>query len=439
LTNAIASQSASAAIPLNVFQRLLIQWDDLHPYNAAQILKIAGPADPAAMSAAWRETLDTLGLGRVYRSGRRFRHQSLNGELQSYPLRILTPEKNLLDFISAELNRPFDDPQEPPFRPFIFNQGDHHYAGLTYQHWVADSVSIRIVLREWFLRLHRPELARQTPLHHPHAGYWPLFGPASAKWSVGQGLLSSLRWSARNKRVGRLTHVKFDDFTSRFSLHEVGSGLIAPLLAYARRNQATLNDLFLAVVAEVCHRFVPVRRNVSRPDLALGTIVDLRPFAKQDLSDTFGLFLGFTSTVCRPGELSEFPLLLKTVAAQSLFQKRGNVPLFSPVRMMAGLAVGRLFSRRKMIEFYRKRIPIAGGISNVNLNRSWAADFHPDPLLDYIRVSPTGPLMPLVFTPTSLGDHLHFGLTHRPSLIPNDRAAQMAQYFSQRLRELANS
>ena len=77
--------------------------------------------------------------------------------------------------------------------------------------------------------------------------------------------------------------------------------------------------------------------------------------------------------------------------------------------MVVGLTIGRLLGRDKMVEFYRKRMPLAGGISNVNLNRSWAGEFHPEPLLDYIRVSPTGPLMPLVFTPTTLGKKMHLG------------------------------
>jgi len=92
---------------------------------------------------------------------------------------------------------------------------------------------------------------------------------------------------------------------------------------------------------------------------------------------------------------------LQSIAAQSQFDKRVRVPLFSPLRMLAGLAVGRIYSRKKVIEFYRKRVPLAGGISNVNLNRSWPVEFHPDPLLDYIRVSPTGPMMPLVLSLSS--------------------------------------
>jgi hypothetical protein len=401
---------------LNFFQRLILQWDKLHPYNAAQVLKLAGPAQAAALIESWQQTLSAMLPG-------------LNGTVQAVP-----PEQELSDFTSQEMNRPFD--RTAAFRAFILDRGDHHYAGIVYHHWAADSVSIRTLLREWFLRVYHPDRARREPLRRARGSP---FGADRANWSVGSGLLSSLRWAARNRRVARVEHKGYADFSCRFALHEVGAGLVAPLLAYARRNNATLNDLFLAVAAEVCDRFVPVKKSSRRPDLALGTIVDLRPYSGEDLSETFGLFLGFTSTICRPEELANFPRLLQSIAGQSQFDKRVRVPLFSPLRMIAGLAAGKVYSRKKVIEFYRKRLPLAGGISNVNLNRSWPVEFHPDPLLDYIRVSPTGPMMPLVFTPTTLGDRLNLGFTYRPSLISAEKAAEMAGYFTQRLRALAAS
>jgi hypothetical protein len=47
-------------------------------------------------------------------------------------------------------------------------------------------------------------------------------------------------------------------------------------------------------------------------------------------------------------------------------------------------------------------------------------------------------MMPLVFTPTTLGRHLHVGLTYRPSVIDPDRACRMANHFVERLRLLAS-
>jgi hypothetical protein len=404
--------------PLNTFQRLLLQWDALHPYNAAQILKLSGRGDLGALGRAWGETMGALGVSGA----------------EPAALTSVPRDQVLSDFISEQLNLPFKR-TESLFRPFVIDQGDHHYAGIVYHHYAADSVSIRTVLREWFLRLHHPELARTVPMRS--AAYNSIFGPGAANWSLLNGLFSSARWAARNRRVARVEHAGQRGFQARFTLHELGPGLVTPLLAYARRHRATLNDLFLAVVADTCAQFAPIKRSARRPDLALGTIVDLRPYARRDLSETFGLFLGFTSTVCRPRDLRDFPTLLRAVAAQSREQKRSRVPLYSPLRMMAGLAVGKLYGPKKLTEFYRKRVPLAGGISNVNLNRTWAAEYHPHPLLDYLRVSPTGPMMPLVFTPTTLGDRLHFGFTHRPSLLPDARAAEMVRAFGERLRSLA--
>lgn len=433
-----AASIRSPLLPLNTFQRLVRQWDHIHPYNAAQVLKLNGPADAQRSSAAWEQTLEALGLGRVTITHNRVMHHSLNGEMERFPVRVLSADSCLCTDISAQLNTPFDDAASPPFRPFILNRGDHHYLGVVYHHWVADSVSIRLLLREWFLRLYAPAEARKMPISHAPGGYWSIFGSHRANWALVEGLLTSVRWTARNRRVARIEHPQVNDFTARFSLHEAGAGLVEPLLAYARRHSATLNDLFLAVVAQACNQFVPLRRTTRRTDLALGTIVDLRPYVRRDLSETFGLFLGFTSTLCRPRDMDDFPRLLQHIATQSRLHKETGLPLSSPLRMLAALVVGRFYSRRKMVEFYRKRVPLAGGISNVNLNRTWAARFHPDPLLDYIRVSPTGPMMPLVFTPTTLGQHLHFGLTYRPALIPPDQAQNMASFFLNRLRQIAD-
>src|SRR3954468_5636041 len=97
---------------LNFFQRLILQWDKLHPYNAAQVLKLAGPAQAAALTETCQQTLSAMLPG-------------LNGTVQVVP-----PEQELSDFISQEMNRPFD--RATTFRPFILDRGDHYYAGIVY-------------------------------------------------------------------------------------------------------------------------------------------------------------------------------------------------------------------------------------------------------------------------------------------------------------------
>ncbi|HEV8379322.1 MAG TPA: hypothetical protein VGP99_10765, partial [Tepidisphaeraceae bacterium] len=94
--------------PINVFQRLARQWDMMHPYNAAQVLKIEGTPSPSALQQAWHDALNDLGLGRVHVNGRGFYFECLNGEMSLYGVRVVPPGTSLEEYISEQLNRRFD-------------------------------------------------------------------------------------------------------------------------------------------------------------------------------------------------------------------------------------------------------------------------------------------------------------------------------------------
>jgi hypothetical protein len=200
-----------------------------------------------------------------------------------------------------------------------------------------------------------------------------------------------------------------------------------------------MNDLFLAALAEACAQHVPLQRRRNRVDVAVGSIVDLRPFTRDDLSSTFGIYLGFTNVVCQPHELQDFEHLLQAVAAQTRVQKATGVAPASLMWMSAAMSIGQLSRPDELYRFYRKELPLAGGISNVDLSHTWAGKYHPEMLMDYIRVSPTGPMTPLVITTTTLGEKFHIGLTHRVGLIPPECAAQLARAFLSRMSSLTLS
>jgi hypothetical protein len=424
---------------LNVFQKLVRHWDALHPYNAAQIMHLNGAPDHSAIESAWRSALLNLGLGPVRVQGNRYQFQSLNGTIeQTQVAHIAEP---IDSFITHELNRRFDDADPLPFRPFVLPLDGSFYQGVIYHHWVADSASVRLLIREWFYRLYDPARSRRLPLKMPQAGYWQNFGPNRGRWNLTESFFDILRWTGRMKHVKRIEQPDITPLATHFSVHQTREGLIDELLAAARRIGVTVNDLFLAVIAQACDRFVPVLETSKRRDLALGTIVDLRArgagsVGGDALSDTFGLFLGFTNVICQPRQLRNWDQLLTHIAKRNREQKHRGEPEASMMRMFAGLVATRMLSPRKMRDFYRKRLPLTGGISNVNLNRSWAGEYHPAPLIDYIRVSPTGPMMPVVFTPTTLGRRLQFGLTCRDAVVPPHRATEIAEFFTTRLNEL---
>jgi len=419
---------------LNVFQRVTRHWDAIHPYNAGQAMKLAGNPDLDRLAREYESTLRELGLGRARHQDGWFRWEQLNG---SFDPRIL--QSDCFDtLMTDELNRRFDESGELPFRPFVIRGDGHYYAGVIYHHWVADSFSIRTILREWFLRLHEPRSARRTALRLAQRGYWSYFGPDKVRWKLEEGFLEAFRWNARFRRARRVPLEGFGDFHSHFSLHHAPDGLISDVVRAAKRRGLTVNDVFVAALAEVCLTVLPAKLTDKRPDLALGSIVNLRGQSRESMDDLFGLFLGGTSVFCRANDLRNWESILKSVHRQHSLQKASNAAAASMVRMFAALVTIRLLSHKTLMEFYRKRTAMAGGISNVNLTREWPAKFHPAPLLDYLRISPSGPLLPLVFTPTTLGSKFNFGLTCRDSVIPKSDAARLAKMFVTRLERFAS-
>jgi hypothetical protein len=420
-------------LPLNIFQKLMRRWDKVHPYNAAQVMQIAGMADRAAWEAGWRSALAGSGLGAVSVQRNRYGFVSLNGHAVDHTVRFSS--LGLDELISAEMNRSFDDPDEPPFRPFVIQESGYFYAGLVYQHWLADSASIRLLMREWFLRVYDPGVVSK-PLALETRGYWDTVGPGRSGWGLTESILDMTRRHVRLRRVQKIDSTALSDHTTRFRLIQTKPGLIAQLRSAARRRDVKVNDLFLAALTEACSEHVPLQRRSNRRDVAVGSVVDLRPYGPANLANTFGLFLGFTNVICQPEDLADFDRLLFAVAKQTRLQKSTGVAPASLIWMGAAMLIGSLSRPDELYHFYRKELPLAGGISNVDLSKTWVADYQPGPLMDYIRVSPTGPMTPLVVTTTTLGERFHIGMTYRTGLISADRADGVASAFLARLESL---
>jgi hypothetical protein len=423
---------------LNVFQRLIRQWDSLHPYNVVQMVKVRGSMNIEALRWAWDDAMQSLGLGLVAVAGNCYRFECLNGQAIHHTVRLCPAGTNLQDWIAAELNRPFDAAETVPFRPFALAGEDHFWMGFSYQHWITDNAGVRLVMREWFVRLFDPAAASQRPVRVRNAGYLSLFNPRRSGWHAGEALLSSLRWQCQLRRVRRIENSQsFGALGVRCLIMHPPEGLIDGLCRVARARKVTVNDLFMAALAEACDKYVPMERRYHRRDLAVGTIVDLRSKSDRSLEEVFSPLLGFASVSCRPRTLKSWDKLLSTIAFQTRRQKRTGVPQYSWLRMLAGLAAGRMLRRDEILTFYRKRVSLAGACTNVNLNRSWALRYHLDPLLEYVRAAPTGPITPLVIAASTLGHRLSLTLTYRSAILPEDRAAALSAMILDRLERIA--
>lgn len=428
--------------PLNVFQYLARQWDRVHPYNAAQALEVTGVVDVDRVNDAWLDVLRTLNVGRVRVAGAsgKFGFEGPTGDEADFAVRTVPPTVDLYEFLSAELNRPFDEARsDTPFRPFVRQGVGSYHLGVAYQHWTADSVSIQTLLRELFYRLYDPAKAQRSPARVQRTGYWGMYGPSHGKWRLDENLFALARRYFRYRRVRKVAGQGLVDPSVRVHRWHAEPGLIDGICLAAHAAGVKVHDVLVATLAETCAAHVPSQFRKRRRDLAVGAIIDLRPISRQDIAEDFGVYLGFTGTIVHDRDLHHWPRLLKSVAAQNRHSKAQGIPQSSLAWMLAARLISQYVPKDKLWRFYRKEMPLLGGLSNVNLTNSWAADYAPRLVRDYVRCSPTGPIAPVVVAMTTFGEQLSIAVTHRTSLIDDSAATAFADAYLARLRAFAAS
>lgn len=384
-------------VPPNVFQRLARTWDAVHPYNAAQACLVAGQFDAGAVAKCWPKPATIC---------------------------ILAPSEELSRHFTAELNRPFDD---FPFRPFLQSAGDATWLGIVYQHRVADGVSIRALLRSWAARLVGKDETEQRSRRRI-----PCSRPGL------DAFLELFRRYGDYRRVRKVHTMGPLDYPVRVRILDTLRGVVPPLLTYARSRGVKLNDIFVAALGQSCDQLVPCQRRAGRRDIAISSVVDLRPYLPARAErDEFGCQLGFTGVVCPCRDIEDWDRLLRRVAWQHRVQRSGRHGPPGLLWMRAAEVGSRLNPAARTYDFYRKEAPFAGGISNVNLNDTWFAQHHPQTVLDYVRISPTGPMVPIAMNVTTLGDDLRLTMTYRTALFNDWTAAELAAAFSRRLIALS--
>ena len=364
---------------------------------------------------AWRSAVLALGLQQIGQ------HPDAGVDVATAPLESA---------ISATMNRRFAA-HDSPLRPFVLSDGDVVHLGTVYRHVVADSASIRLVMREWFARIfgtalssHPVTLDRRDLRLFDRSRRWGL---------IGQTLGEFARLS-RVKRVRRLADIDLREPIAWINA-TTADGTIDRLVEYARANRASVNDVFVAAAALACRDRLPMESGPRRRDLGVGTIVDTRRAG--DAARRFGLSLGFLQTFWRDVELDAgWDATLAATVRHARLARDRRYAESSVVRLFAAGWYGGRMDDAALADFYRKRCPLAAGVSNVNLNRDWPSRVHPSPLLRYGRVSPTGPMLPIVFTPTTLGTSLEVGFTYRTGDVDEVVARAILDAFVERLSDL---
>jgi hypothetical protein len=464
-------------VRLNAFQVLMRRWSRLHPYNAGQVMRVSGTGDRDRWKAAIEGVIGELGLGKPrFTDGER--------AVQYVPVADIPIDhssQDLESFFNEELNRPFAA-GDLPIRFCILpaDDGDgigaggpSHYLAAVYDHWIADSRAMRELMHRLFDRYRNgrrddaapPSSADGLP---PLTVAAPPFSKLYRQHIGWLTRLAAMRESLKNiwhhRHAYRLNLVDPLDFTSRFIYRQLPDALIDKLYRFAKARGASVNDLFIAVIAQTTGAYTADDRlgrrkkplHFARRQVGIGTIVDIRDAASEPLDRVFNLYLS-SYTVCLDNpEKRAVADVTQEVAARTSRLKKS----YASVKSFWALVMARFWydlydSPRFRATLLHKTVPVVAGISNVNMTGSWvdpaparaaeaapplpadrAGDDDMPQILDYLRISPTGPLIPLVFTLTTIRGRLSLCATYRTTTFSEERFLRVVHDFIQRLQEV---
>lgn len=394
------------------------QWSALHPYNAIHAYRLTGPLNLPRLQQAIADTYSYNGLGlvEIAPDGRTFHYETTADATVEVLDGAAHAESLLADHLAREMNRPFPSARYSPLRFSVVTAGqDAHYLAVTYDHWVADSIAIRLIFRQVLSRYHHlPGADGARPLDAYPATYREAFAP-QLRWDrLAAAAARSAYHIRRNRSAVQVPYSSIDQMAVGFGLYATAAGTVDRLKHFARAQDATVHDVILAALSRGLANCLPRRslRNGGR-ELVTGTIVDTRGDASLDLSASLGTFLAYYQVRCKPDDHQSLAALTRAIAAITRPIKQRRRYLDSLMNMQVINRLWPRLSAEAKPRFLRRVMPMAGGVSNVRLSDPWFAPCVGGHPLDYVRVAPTGPLVPMVITPTTVDDRLNVGVTYR--------------------------
>lgn len=428
----------------NYFQQNMLRWDTLHPYNAVHVVRVLGSARVDALrSAAWdvaknaelgELAINFLGTAYEYRPLQVIRVQELS------PGR--SDEARLNEIISEEINTPFHGNVHHPIRWTVFNEVDGmaHYVVLCYHHAISDAYGIErlfaAVLRRY---LDLPAGAEDGELTTRLTRLDRSLCPTSDIFSHVAG---QIRLGLRHREMRRAHKMPDErlggDYTA-VAVRIAPDALLERLAEGCKRRDVGINDSLIAAFASAIAEQTPDRHESRRRKyISMATVVSARRNLPPEQADDFGVCLSSILAVLRKPDIS-IDELVRDVARQTRTLKTNpsravaetNLRYFS-TRWLWWMAALR-YDRRS----FRRVFPICGGVSTVYVDENRFADLAPH-VTRYIRACPTGPVMPLLLSPTVFNGRLELELTYRIACRTRQQAEAMLDTIVQRLEELCD-
>jgi hypothetical protein len=419
---------------LNLFQAMMLRWRELHPYSAVHMVRVMQRLDPGRLRAQLERRLQSAGLTGLVLDREQARFEYRGGtaaiDLTVLPAGPDARETARLEIV-RQLNLPF--PREggfSPFRFFAIDSGDCFDVGLAYDHFLAGGDSIAVLLRhcvDGYEDGVYEEPRGWAPNLYPRT-YRQLFLRRIGSALRGLAFLPSL--AASCKRSYRAPCRGDGDAANGFVCYRIDPSGFDAVRRSARAWGVTVGDLLLAVLILALGPITAGRRDAARRrELAVASIVNLRGELESDAQACFGQFLASMRIAhtlpagIAPAELAA------AVHRETNRYKANRLHLQSLLALGVSGFMWRLLSQRQRRCFLAKHYPIWAGISAVHVDPLWEGGFHGAAPGEYLRAVSTGPLAPLVFALTTLGDVAWLGVSFRACDVGRETAERVARDF----------
>ena len=443
LANSVSAEPVSERqrwIALNQFQRMMLRWNELHPYNAVHVVRIPAPLDLERLANAITATFRSLNLGEFDLDGSSPARCAIRNTQYTPNIQQLAPNdaSTFYSEIQRQLNTRFPlGPRFHPFRFFVQQDGASFLLGITYFHPIADAESTVWLLKSCVTNYIQRDSASVTTIEmYPQPPGPFLFRHPAVALRRAAVILATATAMRRCFRPPIRNH---DDFNNGFVFFSVPAQSLDALIAASKSWSVTVNDLFLALLLKSISPLASCRYSDKRAEIGVGCIVNLRKDLDFGSRPVFGVFLGSFVLTHEAREAQSLETLSRDVHHQTAKIKDQRLALGTPVELVFGRLLFSLFSTERQKKLYQKNYPLWGGVTNMNLNSMWPQEHDPSSSIDYFRAVSTGPATPLVLSTTTCGDHLNIGLTFRTTVYSDSDITRFKTTFLDYINQLRPS
>jgi len=424
---------------LHIFQRTMLLWNRIHPYNAVHVIRIPQPLDLPRLKNIIQKQLEIYHLTGLALDKKQKRF-SYKGGAVAVNVKIIEEQNKIsaaLDNeIAIQLNTSFPtDNVITPFRFFVVREGSFFYLGLVYLHFVSSADSIVYLLQSIFnkyMNKNSADIALSLQHYYLNLRHILTF---NMRYLIGW-LLTLPSYIADVRRSFRPSYPDIDNHHISFSHFSIEPPQFRALVKASKRWGVTLNDIFLALLLLSISPFASNRlTSPRRKKISVASVVNIRKELPLGIQRPFGLYLGSFMVSHNVPKGITLDHLAKDIHEQTVKIKRQKLYLRSLIEQMLALTLIPLFSQKRQRKFYAKYYPLWGGISNINLNTLWDRSIEETPF-DYLRAVSTGPVAPLVFSLTTVNETVKVGVSLRDTVFSGTDCEKIIREISNYIRTI---